>query len=109
MLVEVESSPDFEAMKLPQLKEELAARGSSRSGLKANLQRRLHGLLVESAIARRAEAAAEDDEPFAFVPSWLTWLTLMVDRCDASPSLSLLVCARGTQSEPRNPSSSLSR
>jgi hypothetical protein len=55
---------DFEAMKLPQLKEELAARGSSRSGLKANLQRRLHGLLVESAIAmaiaRRAEAAAED-------------------------------------------------
>ena len=35
----------FEEMKLAQLKEELAARGSTRSGLKAVLQRRLHGLL----------------------------------------------------------------
>ena len=33
----------FEEMKLPQLKEELAARGSKRSGLKGSLQRRLHG------------------------------------------------------------------
>ena len=43
-----------------QLREELAARGSSRSGLKASLQRRLHGLLVQAAIARRSEAAEED-------------------------------------------------
>ena len=36
----------FEEMKTQQLKEELAAHGSSRSGLKAALQRRMHGLLV---------------------------------------------------------------
>ena len=48
-------------MELSQLREELAARGSSRSGLKASLQRRLHGLLVQAAIARRSEAAAEED------------------------------------------------
>ena len=52
----------FEAMKLAQLKEELAARGSTRSGLKASLQRRLHGLLVEAAIARRAAERAEAGE-----------------------------------------------
>ena len=46
----------FEAMKLTQLKEELAARGANRSGLKPALQRRLHGLLVQAAIARRAAA-----------------------------------------------------
>ena len=51
---------DFEAMKLPQLKEELAARGSTRSGLKATLQRRLHGLLVQAAIAQRTEEAQRD-------------------------------------------------
>ena len=52
----------FEDMKLPQLKEELAARGSKSSGTKPVLQRRLHGQLVEAAIARRAEAAAEDSD-----------------------------------------------
>lgn len=36
----------FEEMKLPERKEELAARGSVRSGMKAALQRRLHALLV---------------------------------------------------------------
>ena len=44
----------------PQLKEELAARGSTRSGLKATLQRRLHGLLVQAAIAQRTEEAQRD-------------------------------------------------
>ena len=48
------SNVSFEEMKLPQLKEELAARGSTRTGLKASLQRRLHGLLVQAAIVRRA-------------------------------------------------------
>ena len=50
----------FEEMKLAQLKEELAARGSTRSGLKAALQRRLHGLLVEAAIGahRKREGAS---------------------------------------------------
>ena len=46
----------FEQMKLPQLKEELAARDAKRAGMKAVLQRRLHALLVHAAIARRAEA-----------------------------------------------------
>ena len=40
-------------MKLAQLKEELAAHGSTRTGLKAVLQRRLHGLLVEADVTRR--------------------------------------------------------
>ena len=48
------SNVSFEEMKLAQLKEELAARGSTRTGLKASLQRRLHGLLVQAAIVRRA-------------------------------------------------------
>ena len=56
----------FEEMKLAQLKEELAARGSTRSGLKAVLQRRLHGLLVEAAIGahrkRGREFAGSSDE-----------------------------------------------
>ena len=55
----------FEEMKLPQLKAELAARDSTRSGLKATLQRRLHGLLVQAAIARRTaerEEAGEGEE-----------------------------------------------
>ena len=38
--------------------EELAARGSTRTALKAVLQRRLHGLLVQAAIAHHA---AEDE------------------------------------------------
>ena len=38
----------FDQMKLQQLKEELAARGSTRTGLKAVLQRRLHGLQVDA-------------------------------------------------------------
>ena len=51
---------DFEEMKLKELKEELAARGSTRTALKAVLQRRLHGLLVEAAIeAQRAQFAEE--------------------------------------------------
>ena len=52
----------FEFMKLPQLKEELAARDSKRSGLKAVLQRRLHGLLVEAEVAARAAEAEENGE-----------------------------------------------
>ena len=47
----------FEQMKLAHLKEELAARGARRSGLKAVLQRRLHGLLVEAVIAEQAAEA----------------------------------------------------
>ena len=54
------SQVSFEDMKLPQLKEELAARGSTRTGFKASLQRRLHGLLVQAAVQRRAAAAEEE-------------------------------------------------
>ena len=39
----------FEEMKLPQLKDELAARGMPRSGPKAMLQRKLHAALVLAA------------------------------------------------------------
>jgi hypothetical protein len=46
----------LESMTVPQLKEELAARGSARSGLKAALQRRLHSLLMEAAIGRQAQS-----------------------------------------------------
>ena len=52
----------FEQMKMTQLNEELGARGSSRSGLKASLQRRLHGLLVQAAIERRAAEREEAGE-----------------------------------------------
>lgn len=45
----------LEEMKLPQLKEELAARDAKRTGMKATLQRRLHALLMQAAIAQRAE------------------------------------------------------
>ena len=45
--MEAEGGVAFEAMKVAQLKEELAARGSTRTGLKASLQRWLHGLLVQ--------------------------------------------------------------
>ena len=45
----------FEAMKVDQLKAELAERGSTRSGRKAILQRRLHALLVQDAIERCGE------------------------------------------------------
>ena len=38
------------------------ARGSSRSGLKATLQRRLHGLLLEAAMAARQAEAEENGE-----------------------------------------------
>ena len=55
----------LEEMKLPQLKEELAAQGAPRVGLKAVLQRRLHGLLVQAAIEARGreEGAKMDDVP----------------------------------------------
>ena len=53
----------FEQMKLPQLKEELAARGSKRTGLKAALQRKLHGLLVQAAIAAREEEEGATGPP----------------------------------------------
>ena len=39
---------------LSERKLELAERGSTRTGLKAVLQRRLHGLIVQAAIERRA-------------------------------------------------------
>ena len=45
----------FEAMKVDQLKVELAERGSTRLGRKAILQRRLHALLVQAAIERHRE------------------------------------------------------
>ena len=45
---------------LPQLKEELAAREAKRTGLKATLQRRLHGLLVQAAIQASGEEAESD-------------------------------------------------
>ena len=45
----------FESMKVAQLKEELAARGSTRTGLKMVLQRRLHGMLVHAARAHEME------------------------------------------------------
>ena len=50
---------DFEAMKVTQLKVELAERGSTRTGLKAVLQRRLHALIVQAA---REHQASEMDE-----------------------------------------------
>ena len=45
---------DFEAMKVAQLKAELAERGSTRTGLKAVLQRRLHALIVQAAREHQA-------------------------------------------------------
>ena len=45
-------------MKTKQLKAELAARGARQSGLKAVLQRRLHGLLMAAAVARAAACTA---------------------------------------------------
>ena len=44
----------LDAMKLNQLKAELAARGARQAGLKAVLQRRLHGLLMADAVTRAA-------------------------------------------------------
>ena len=52
----------FEAMKVAQLKVELAARGSTRTGLKATLQRRLHAMIVQAAIERRRADAMDDGE-----------------------------------------------
>ena len=43
----------FEAMKMDQLKVELAERGSTRSGGKAILKRRLHALLVQQSAIER--------------------------------------------------------
>ena len=52
----------LDALRVPQLKEELVARDARRTGQKAALQRRLHALLVQAAIAKRAE---RDDETMA--------------------------------------------
>ena len=46
---------ELEEMKLPQLKEELGARGVPRVGIKSVLQRRLHGLMVQAAIEARMD------------------------------------------------------
>ena len=51
----------FEAMKVDQLKVELAERGSTRSGRKAILQCRLHALLMQAAIERRRRETMEMD------------------------------------------------
>ena len=48
---------------IKQLKDELAARGGRRSGLKAMLQHRLHGLLVQAAITAHAQDEAEASVP----------------------------------------------
>ena len=45
----------FEAMTVDQLKVELAERGSTRSGRKAILQRRLHALIVKAAIEQSGD------------------------------------------------------
>ena len=45
----------MEEMKMPQLKEELGARGAPRVGIKPVLQRRLHGLMVQAAIEARMD------------------------------------------------------
>eukprot|EP00966_Prymnesium_polylepis_P063645 1476008-Prymnesium_polylepis.1 len=50
----------FEEMKVKELKEELMARGSSRTGVKGTLQQRLHTLIVQEA-AERARARAATD------------------------------------------------
>ena len=50
---------DFEAMKVAQLKVEFAERGSTRTGLKAVLQRRLHAMIVQA--ARECQASAMDE------------------------------------------------
>ena len=55
--METEGGVAFEAMKVAQLKlggAMLAARGSTRTGLKATLQRRLHSLLVQAGLSRGA-------------------------------------------------------
>ena len=49
----------LEEMKLPQLKEELAARDAKRAGMKPMLQRRLHALLMQAAIAHADEMQAD--------------------------------------------------
>ena len=53
--MEAEGGVAFEAMKVAhqvaQLKEELTARDSMRTGLNATLQRRLHSLLVQGALS----------------------------------------------------------
>jgi len=80
----------FEEMKLAQLKEELAARGSTRSGLKAALQRRLHGLLVEAAIGAhrkrvRESADSSDDELMCCTGSSAKSEKKLSDRYTPSP------------------------
>ena len=44
---------DFEEMKVKELKDELMARGASRTGVKGVLQQRLHTLIVQAAAVRR--------------------------------------------------------
>ena len=53
------SGVPFEKMKVAQLKEELAMRGSTRTGLKMVLQRRLHAMLVHAEIERCARTMEE--------------------------------------------------
>ena len=57
--MKVTPAVSLDAMKLNQLKAELAARGARQAGLKAVLQRRLHGLLMTDAVTRAAERAAK--------------------------------------------------
>ena len=51
----------FERMKVAQLKEELAVRGSTRTGLKMVLQRRLHAMLMQSAIEHLHQTREMED------------------------------------------------
>ena len=63
----------FDQMKLQQLKEELAARGSTRTARGAQggpLQRRLHGLLVQAAIEARGAQDEEDAGTPPRTPRW---------------------------------------
>ena len=54
-VIEAGGGVPFESMKVAQLKEELARRGSTRTGLKMVLQRRLHAMLVQAEIERCAQ------------------------------------------------------
>ena len=54
-VIEAGGGVPFESMKVAQLKEELAVRGSMRTGLKMVLQRRLHAMLVQAQIERCAQ------------------------------------------------------
>ena len=54
----------FEEMKVRELKEELMARGASRTGVKGTLQQRLHTLIVQEAAERARARAAPDGTDF---------------------------------------------